>query len=162
MRLNPDQVISALATIAPIKMMGTIGLAVTLYDAICVARDGSLIGRATFANYVVVPAVMLALVLLFRASPMVAIGFLIAAVCPGAPCGPPFAALAGANVGRAVRWMVLLAGSSAIAAPLLLKCLLPMVAGNGPIQFDAANARRERGCTAGGRRAGLSRRLCGA
>jgi BASS family bile acid:Na+ symporter len=57
----------------------------------------------------------------------VAAGFLIAAACPGAPYGPPFTTMAKGNVVVSVGLMVILAGSSALAAPLLLQCLLPFV-----------------------------------
>ena len=51
--------------------------------------------------------------------------FLICAVCPGAPYGPPFTGMAKGKVGVAVGLMVILAGSSALVAPLLLHGLLP-------------------------------------
>ena len=56
-----------------------------------------------------------------------AAGFLVAAVCPGAPYGPPFTGMAKGNVGVSVGLMVILAGSSALLAPLLLQWLLPFV-----------------------------------
>src|SRR5262249_26857676 len=77
------------------------------------------------------------LLLLFRPHPMVAAGFLILAVCPGAPFGPPFTAIAKGNVPVAVGLMVILAGSSAVLAPLLLQYLLPLVSGDEPLSVDA-------------------------
>jgi BASS family bile acid:Na+ symporter len=68
---------------------------------------------------------------------MVAAGFLILAVCPGAPFGPPLTAIAKGNVPVAVGLMVLLAGSSAFVAPPLLRMLLPWVVGDQPVQLDA-------------------------
>jgi BASS family bile acid:Na+ symporter len=67
---------------------------------------------------------------------MVAAGFLIAAVCPGAPYAPPFTAIARGNVAVSVGLMVILAGSSAIVAPLLLRWLLPVVAGKDSLNVD--------------------------
>jgi BASS family bile acid:Na+ symporter len=75
---------------------------------------------------------------LFAPRPLIAVGFLILAVCPGAPYGPPLTALAKGDVAVAVGLMVLLAGSSAILAPLLLYALLPLVSGNEPLTVDAA------------------------
>jgi BASS family bile acid:Na+ symporter len=69
---------------------------------------------------------------------MVAAGFLILAVCPGAPYGPPFAALARGNVGAAVGLMVILAGSSAILAPVLLQFFALLVPGEKPLEIDAS------------------------
>jgi BASS family bile acid:Na+ symporter len=67
----------------------------------------------------------------------VAAGFLIVSVCPGAPYAPPFTAIARGDVARAVGLMVILAGSSAIFAPLLLKGLLPLVAGDAQANVNA-------------------------
>jgi BASS family bile acid:Na+ symporter len=77
--------------------------------------------------------------LTFQAVPLVAAGFLIAAVCPGAPYGPPFTGIARGNVVVAVGLMVILAASSAVVAPLLLRGLLPLTAGDVNVQIDAGN-----------------------
>ncbi len=66
-----------------------------------------------------------------------AAGFLIVAVCPGAPYGPPFTAIAKGNVSAAVGLMVILAGSSAVLAPALLFFLLPLMGGGGTLSVDA-------------------------
>jgi BASS family bile acid:Na+ symporter len=133
-----DRLINVLVTITLIEMMVAIGLGVTFVDLAGVARNVGLVTRAALANYVCVPAVTVGLLLLFDANPMVAAGFLVLAVCPGAPYGPPFASIAKANVAVAVGLMVILAGSSAVLAPLLLHYLLPLVSGSEPLQVDAA------------------------
>jgi len=65
-------------------------------------------------------------------------GFLILAVCPGAPFTPPLTKMAKGNVAVSIGLMALLAASSALAAPILLRVLLPMLAGNQPLKVDAA------------------------
>src|SRR5262249_9329551 len=68
-----------------------------------------------------------------------------AALCPGAPYGPPFTRMAKGNVAASVGLMLLLAGSSALLAPLLLAFLLPFTLGflpplppdSKPLQIDA-------------------------
>jgi BASS family bile acid:Na+ symporter len=135
--MTTDQLIHVLVTIALIEMMVAIGLGVTFVDLSGVARNWRLVGRAALANYVCVPAVTVGLLFLFGPHPMVAAGFLILAVCPGAPYGPPFTAIAKGNVAVAVGLMVALAGSSAILAPMLLHSLLPLVSGNEPLTVDA-------------------------
>jgi BASS family bile acid:Na+ symporter len=115
-----DQLTKALVTITLIEMMMATGLGVTFGDLAGVARDWRLVARAGLANYVCVPAVTVGLLLLFDPHPMVAAGFLILAVCPGAPYGPPFAAIAKGNLAIAIGLMVILAGSSALIAPILL------------------------------------------
>jgi bile acid:Na+ symporter, BASS family len=136
--MSTERLINILVTITLIEMMVTVGLRVTFAEIIETARDWRLVARAALANYLLVPTVAIILLLLFHAAPMVAAGFLILAVCPGAPFGPPFARIARANVPTAVGLMVILAGSSAIIAPVLLAVLLPWLSGGeaariGPI-----------------------------
>ena len=134
--MKVDRLINILAAITLIEMMVTIGLGVTLSDVLRVSRSWSLVARAVLANYILVPAAAVGLLLLFRANPLVAVGFLVAAICPGAPYGPPLTAMAKGNVPVSVGLMVILAGSSAIVAPLLLKFLLPLVAGDTPLTIS--------------------------
>jgi BASS family bile acid:Na+ symporter len=135
--MTMDQIISILVTITLIEMMAAIGLGVTLADLAAVLKNGRLLARAVLANYVCVPALTVGLLYLLDPHPMVKAGFLILAVCPGAPYGPPFTAIARGNVVVAVGLMVLLAGSSAIFAPLLLYFLLPLVSGDAAGKVDA-------------------------
>src|SRR5438045_1970050 len=125
--MSISQWINLLASVTLIEMMLTIGLGTRLIDLAAVAKDWRLILRALLANYILVPAAAVGLLLLFNASPMVAAGFLIVAVCPGAPYAAPFTALARGNVVAATGLMVILAASSAMAAPLLLRFLLALV-----------------------------------
>lgn len=132
-----DQAINLLVTIALIELMAAIGLGVKPADVAVVVRDRQLMVRAAVANYVCVPAAAVGLLLWFHAPPMIAAGFMIAAVCPGAPYAPPFTAMARGNVAVAVGLMVVLAGSSAIVAPLLLRSTLPVVSGSQTLSIDA-------------------------
>jgi bile acid:Na+ symporter, BASS family len=88
------------------------------------------------ANYLLFPGVTIALLMLFDVGAMVAAGFLVLAVCPGAPYGPPFAAIARANVPAAVGLMAILAGTSTIISPTLLHVLLPWVSGGEAPQIS--------------------------
>jgi BASS family bile acid:Na+ symporter len=131
---------NVLATITLFEMMVAIGMGVTFADVFRVATDWRLVGKAGVASYVCVPAAAVGLLILFQADPFVAAGFMIAAVCPGAPYGPPFTGIARGNAIVAVGLMVILAASSAIVAPLLLAGLLPFVqqhlpasANDGPV-----------------------------
>ncbi|HVN21377.1 MAG TPA: bile acid:sodium symporter [Dongiaceae bacterium] len=131
-----DQLVNLLAGITLIEMMITLGLGVDAPDVIVVSKRPDLLVRALLSNYLVVPLVALGLLLWFHAAPMVAAGFLIAAVCPGAPYAPPFTAMAKGNVTVAVGLMVVLAASSAILAPILLGFLLPVVAGSASVKIN--------------------------
>lgn len=136
--MKVDQFISLLAAITLMEMMLTTGLGVNLTDVIQVCKRSGLITRAAVANYILVPAAAVGLLRSFHPKPMVAAGFLIAAVCPGAPYGPPFASIAKGNVTLAVGLMVVLAGSSALFAPLLLGLLLPNLTGDNRLNIDVA------------------------
>jgi BASS family bile acid:Na+ symporter len=134
-----DQFMNVLVTIMLIEMMVAVGLGVSIAELMRVARNWRLVLRAGIANYVCVPAATVGLVFLVHpADPLVPAGFLILAVCPGAPFGPPCTSIAKGNVTVAVGLMVILAGSSAIAAPLLLRLLLPWLSGDETLQVDAA------------------------
>jgi BASS family bile acid:Na+ symporter len=133
-----DSIVNLLAMVTLFEMMVTIGLGVAVAEVVAIARDWRAVACAGLANYVIVPLAALGLLLLFHAAPLVAAGFLIAAVCPGAPYGPPFTGMAKGNVALAVGLMTLLAGSSALLAPLLLRLLLPFASGDAQVQIDVA------------------------
>jgi BASS family bile acid:Na+ symporter len=131
-----DQLIGPIVAITLIELMVTTGLGVRLDDVIAAASDWRLLARAGLANYVVVPTAAVVLLLLFRADPTVAAGFLILAVCPGAPYAPPLTAIARGNAATSVGLMVILAGSSVLIAPLLLSLLLRLTTGGAELQVD--------------------------
>jgi bile acid:Na+ symporter, BASS family len=136
--MTTDEVIKILVTVTLVEMMAAVGLSVTFADLLGAARNWRLAGRAALANYVCVPAAAVGLLLLVNPHPLVAAGFLILAVCPGAPYGPPLTAVARGNVPAAVGLMVVLAGSSALVAPLLLYALLPLVSADETLRIDGA------------------------
>ena len=135
--MTMDRLINILVMITLIEMMMAIGLGVTFAELLGVTRNWRLVTRAALANYVCVPVATVGLLFLFNAQSMAAAGFLILAVCPGAPYGPPFTAIAKGNVAVAVGLMVILAGSSAIIAPLLLNPMLRLVSGSEEMNIDA-------------------------
>ena len=136
MGMSLDRLINILVTITLIEMMVLIGFRATFSELVQTARNWRLVAQALAANYVLVPGVTVALLILFEATPMVSAGFLILAVCPGAPYGPPFAQIARADVATAVGLMVILAGSSAIISPVLLYLLLPWISGGEAPRID--------------------------
>jgi BASS family bile acid:Na+ symporter len=133
-----EQLIKILVTLTLIDMMVATGLRATLSELREVAANWRLLARALVANYVLVPVATVALLRWFDPHPMIAAGFLILAVCPGAPYGPPLTEVAKGNIPLAVGLMVLLAGSSAMLAPLLLGWLLPLVSAQESLSIDAA------------------------
>jgi bile acid:Na+ symporter, BASS family len=136
--MTMDRLINILVTITLIEMMIATGMGVTFGVLADVCKDWRLVARALLANYVCVPAVTVGLLLLFAPHPMVIAGFLILAVCPGAPYGPPFTAIAKGNVAVAIGLMAILAGSSAIIAPVLLHYLFSWLTPDQPLHVDTA------------------------
>ena len=133
-----DQLINVLVTITLIGMMAAIGMSVQLSEVVATARNWRLVLQGSLANYVCVPAVTIGLLMLFRpVDPKVAVGFLILAVCPGAPFGPACTAIAKGNVATSVGLMVFLAGSSAIVAPLLMGLMLPWTSSGETLEVEA-------------------------
>lgn len=125
-----ERLISILVIVMLIEMRIAIGLRVSCGDLSRTLANWRLILGALLANYVCVPAMAAALLVVLRTSPLVAAGILILAVCPGAPFGPSCTALAKGNVSASVGLMAILAGSSALLAPLLLPSLLGITAGH--------------------------------
>ncbi|HET6178684.1 MAG TPA: bile acid:sodium symporter [Candidatus Sulfotelmatobacter sp.] len=130
------QLVNLLAAVTLIEMMVSLGLGVRASDVLSVGKQWDLLSRAFLANYVIVPGAALGLLLVFHASPMVAAGFLGAAVCPGAPYAPPFTSIAKGDVSLAVGLMVVLSASSAILAPVLLGFLLPLAVAHTEVKIN--------------------------
>ncbi|MGF9761267.1 bile acid:sodium symporter [Microvirga sp. 0TCS3.31] len=134
--MSLDQVISLLIAVTLIEMSFATGLGVRLADVVGAAKDGQQLLGAGLANYVVVPAAAVTLILLMDTDPLVAAGLLILAVCPGGPYAPPLTALARGTTATSIGLMVILAGSSVVLAPLLLFLLLPLTTGGADLHVD--------------------------
>jgi len=134
--MTADHVIAVLNVAALVTIMLSMGLQVTLASALASARPAMLVVWCIVGNFVLMPAVALALLYQFNANSMVTIGFFILAVCPGAPVGPPLTALAKGNLSLAIAMMVILAGLSSVLAPALLSVLLIRVAPNSNVELE--------------------------
>jgi len=115
-----SHLIKVLIPVTLIVMMLRIGLGVAIAEVVETATNLRLVTLGLLANYICIPALTVALLSVLHVKPIVSVGFLILAVCPGAPFGPPLTSMAKGNVGVSVGLMVILAGASAILAPLLL------------------------------------------
>ncbi len=116
--------------------MLSMGLKGRVEDVAASLRKLRLVVAGLVANYVLVPAATIALLYLFDADVMVSVGFLILAVCPGAPVGPPFAAMAKGDTTYATAQTVMLAGLSALLSPVLLGVLLPRLLPASDLSID--------------------------
>lgn len=117
-------------------MMLSMGLQVTFQEVLATVRNLRQTLMGLLANFVLVPVATLSLLGLFHADPMVSVGFLILAVCPGAPVGPPFASIAKGDVPFAIGQMVMLASLSALLSPLLLSGLLTRLLPGSDLEID--------------------------
>jgi len=88
------------------------------------------------ANFVLVPLVTVGLLHLLQAPFLASAGFLILAVCPGAPVGPTFTGIAKGDVSLATGLMVVLAALSAVLAPALLTVLLGWLSPESNLAID--------------------------
>jgi bile acid:Na+ symporter, BASS family len=128
--------INLLNLAALMAIMGAMGLQVTFAEVAASARQARLVLAGLAANFVLVPLVTILLLLLFQVDALISAGFLILAVCPGAPVGPPFTAIARGNVPCSIGLMVILAGLSALLAPVLLSELLAQVSPDRDLHID--------------------------
>jgi bile acid:Na+ symporter, BASS family len=130
------RLINALVSATLVAMMLRIGFDVAFAEVAATAKNRRLVAQVLVANYILVPAITIALLLVMRAQPLVSVAFLILSVCPGAPFGPPLTAIAKGAVGVSVGLMMILAGSSAVLAPLLLRVLLRFFSGNASLHVN--------------------------
>jgi bile acid:Na+ symporter, BASS family len=136
MGMTLGRVLNLLALVTLIEGMIFVGLAASTNDLINAARDWKLIVRMLLANYLFVPAVAVALLMIFHTNPTVAVGFLILAACPGGPYGSIFTMIAKANVGAATGLGLILVGLSPLVSPGLLNILVSILLGNQVVHVN--------------------------
>jgi BASS family bile acid:Na+ symporter len=119
-----------------IAMMLSMGFKSSIREIAVPLRNTRLIVNGLLVNFVMAPAATGALLYAFDADPFVSAGFLILAVCPGAPVGPPITAVAKGDVSYATGLMLILAGLSAILSPALLRLILPQLVPADDLQID--------------------------
>src|SRR6218665_1534492 len=106
-----------LTTTGLIAMMLSMGFKSSIREVAEPLRNARLIVNGLLVNFVMAPAATGVLLYAFNADPFVSAGFLILAVFPGAPVGPPITALVKGDVSYATGLMIILAGLSAILSP---------------------------------------------
>jgi BASS family bile acid:Na+ symporter len=121
---------------ALVTIMLSMGMQVRFEAVVASTNPPHRVALGLIANFVLVPAATVGLLYLFQTEAMVSAGFLILAVCPGAPVAPPATTIARGNVAWAIGIMVILAGLSAVLSPALLGLLLARVAPESEIHID--------------------------
>jgi bile acid:Na+ symporter, BASS family len=134
--MDATSVVKILTVTGLIAIMLSMGFKVRFEEVVASLRQPQLIFLGLLANFVLVPAVTIVLLYLFNPNPMVTVGFLILAVCPGSPLAPPIASVAKGNVAFATGLMVILAGLSALLSPFLLALLLAWLLSASELQID--------------------------
>ena len=134
--MNASKSIAILNASALVMMMFSMGLRVTGGELLASARPARRLVLGLIANFVMLPAITVGLLQVFHAPPMIAVGFLILAACPGAPVGPPITAIARGDVAWSLGMMLILAALSAILTPALLSLMLPWVAPATDLRID--------------------------
>ncbi|MFL5327441.1 MAG: bile acid:sodium symporter family protein [Gemmataceae bacterium] len=134
--MTADQLIVIVNLTALVSIMLSMGLQTKLDAVVASVRQIRLVVLCVIANYVLVPLVALGLLWVFQADPFVSIGFIILAVCPAAPVGPPLTVIAKGNLSLAVGMMIVLAALSSFLSPTLLSLLLARVAPQNDLQVD--------------------------
>jgi BASS family bile acid:Na+ symporter len=119
--MNPELLTKILTSVGLIAIMLSMGLKVTFSEAMAAIQKPRFVILGLLVNFLLIPVVTLGLLQWFDPHPMVSVGFLILAVCPGAPVGPPFSAIAKGDVASAIGLMVILSSLSVVLTPLLIQ-----------------------------------------
>jgi len=128
--------IKLLNVTALVAIMLSIGMKVNYQQIKASARHIRLVASGIVANFVLVPLVTVGLLYCFQAPLFVSMGFLILAVCPGAPVVPPFTEIARGDVSLATGLMVILAALSALLAPALLTFAVSWLSPTSDLQIN--------------------------
>ncbi|MBI3862582.1 MAG: bile acid:sodium symporter [Planctomycetia bacterium] len=132
-------VVNLVVTITLIEMMATVGLEVDWGDLVSVFQNWRGVIRAAVANYLIVPAAAFALLEFYAGSGNAAVGILILAAFPGASYGPPFSKVARGDVSLAVGLMVVLAASSVVVGPCLLRTMMHLTSVRTTLHIDVVS-----------------------
>jgi BASS family bile acid:Na+ symporter len=134
--MHLTSIANLLILVGLIAVMLSMGLSVKFEEVLASARKPRLVAAGLLANFLLVPACTIGLLRVYDPDPMVSAGFLILAVCPGAPVAPPFAAIARGDLPCAIGQMVILAGLSALLSPALLGVLLTRLLPASDLHID--------------------------
>ena len=138
--MNTDLLLNLLTVAALFVMTVGMGLELKVSEFAGVARDKGLIVKALIANFVIQPAVAVALLYVFKPTPMASVGIVLLAACPAAHYAMPFTKIGKGNLAAAAGLLVLLALSTIVFAPLVLDLALPQFGDpSKPVHVPASN-----------------------
>lgn len=116
-------IVKFMAALSLISLMFWMGMKAKFVDVLASAKNLKLIGLGVLANFILVPILTLGLLHIFSPDNLVCVGFLVLAVCPGAPVGLPFVAIARGDIPFAISQMIVLCTISVFLSPILLGLL---------------------------------------
>lgn len=95
------------------------GLLVTTGELIAPVHNRRLLSYSLFANFILVPLIAIALILIIPMNPELAAGLLLVSIAAGAPSTAKVAQLTGGNVGQAVSLTIILTIVTILIMPFL-------------------------------------------
>jgi len=100
------------------------GLMVTVGDLVAPLHNRRLLFLSLFANFLLVPLIAVALIILIPMNPELAAGLLLVSIAAGAPSTAKVAQFTGGNVARAVSLTIILTIITVILTPFLVPFIL--------------------------------------
>lgn len=134
--MSAEQLLQVLSIALVLIMAIVAGLKVSAAEIVGAVRRVRLMLLGLLASFVLVPLATVAILHLFHPPPMASVGFLVVAVCAGAPFSVPGTTVAKGDVPVAIGLMTISAALSVVLAPLLLKLLLSRLPGAGELHID--------------------------
>jgi BASS family bile acid:Na+ symporter len=110
-----------------VATMASLGLQLTIGQIVGPLGNRFLAAKALFANFVLAPALALAIRALIPLDDGFAIGLILMATAAGAPFLPPLVQIAKGDIATSVGALVLLMGATVLFLPLVLPLLIPGV-----------------------------------
>jgi BASS family bile acid:Na+ symporter len=107
-----------------ICLMLQVGFSVTLTQVWGATRHAKVLLQGLAVNFLIVPIIGFGLLLLFKADPMISLGFLIGICFSGAPMGPSLTGFSKGDLPFSIGLMVLLAALTPLISPAVLSLLL--------------------------------------
>lgn len=134
--MDVASLIRPLTLITIVALLMSVGLKVSIDQVVQSGRQFGLVARALLANFIVAPAAILDLVLLFDLPTEIGIGMLILGAAPFAPLAPAIANTAKGDVPAVAGLLVILGALSVIATPLLCRVTMGALPDTGELQID--------------------------
>lgn len=129
-------IVKAMAALSLVSLMFWMGIKVKIEDVLASFKNLRLLGFSCMVNFLMVPTITVGLNYIFSPDLLISVGFLVLGVCPGAPMGPPFVAIAKGDVSAAIGMMIILSTVSAFLSPVILGVLISYFTSGNNLDID--------------------------